>query len=109
MPPAALPSGLKRAGGNPRSLLAALLLVVDVAEVDPGLDADDTMRGLRLGKAVVDVRAQGVQRQTTLQVPLGARDFVAVQPARNADLDALAAEAQRRIHALTHRAAERDA
>src|SRR6185312_761084 len=45
----------------------------------------------------------------TLQVPFGARNLVAVQAAQHADLDALAAEAHRRIHRLAHRAAERDA
>src|SRR6185437_1070641 len=107
--PAALLSGLKRAAGDRRLLLPTLALLVDVAAVDPGLDADDAIRGLRLGKAVVDVRTQRVQRQATLQVPLRARNFIAVQAARDTDLDALAAKAQRRIHRLAHRAAERDA
>ena len=61
---------------------------------------------LRFGESVVDIGAQRVQRQTSLQIPLRARDFIAVQTARNAHLDSLAAEAQRRIHALAHRPAE---
>ena len=64
---------------------------------------------MRLGKTVVDVRAQRVQRQTTLEIPLGAGDLVAVQPAGDADLDALAAEAQRGVDRLTHGATETDA
>ena len=59
-----------------------------------------------LGKAVIDVGTQSVQRQPALQVPLGAGDFVAIQPAANADLNSLAAEAQRRIHGFAHGAPE---
>src|SRR5205823_3341264 len=99
---------LERAGGD-CGLLAALALLVDVATVDPRLDADHTVGGLRLGKAVVDVRTQRVQRQTTLEIPLGAGDLVAIKTARDAHLDALAAEAQSRIHTLAHGPAERDA
>ena len=50
-----------------------------------------------------------LQRQPPLQVPFFARDFRAVQTARHANLDALAAKAQRRIHGFAHRAAERHA
>ncbi len=92
-----------------RRLRLAALLLVDVAAIDPGLDADDAVGGVRLGKTVVDVRAQRVQRQTTLQIPLGTRDFVAVQAAGDANLDALAAKAQRRVDRLAHGAAEADA
>jgi hypothetical protein len=60
-------------------------------------------------KPVVDVGAQRLQRQLTVQIPLGARDFGAVQAARHAHLDAARAEAQRRLHRLAHRAAERHA
>src|SRR5258708_2994287 len=63
---------------------------------------------MRLGKTVVNVGAQRVQRQTALEVPLGARDLVAVQAARDANLDSLAAEAQRRVDRLAHRTAEAD-
>src|SRR5208282_70150 len=38
--------------------------------VDPALDANYAVGGLRLGSAVVNVRTQGLQRQTALQVPL---------------------------------------
>src|SRR5205814_2530076 len=71
--------------------------------------ADDAVGGLGFGEAVLDVGAQGVQRQASLEIPLRARDLVAVQAARDAHLDAFAAEAQGRIHRLTHGAAEADA
>src|SRR5262249_44748965 len=80
-----------------------------LALVQPDLDADLTVGGVRLREAVVDVGAQRLQRQLAVQVPLGARDFRAVQPARHAHLDPPRAEAQRRLHGLAHRAAERDA
>src|SRR5262245_20931240 len=80
-----------------------------LALVEPHLDADLPVSGVRLGEAVVDVRPQGLQRQLPVQVPLRARDFGAVQPAGDAHLDPAGAEAQRRFHGLAHRAAERDA
>src|SRR5687768_16605972 len=55
--------------------------VEDFAAVDPALDADDAEGRVRLGEAVVDVGAQRVQGQATLQVPLGARDLGAVEAA----------------------------
>src|SRR5258705_3039874 len=45
----------------------------------PDLDADHAVGGVRLGKAVVAVGAQRVQRHATFAVPLGGRDFHAVQ------------------------------
>src|SRR5580704_2966596 len=71
------------------SLGLAPLLLINIPAVNPRLHADHAIRRARFGKAVVNVRAQRVQRQTTLQIPLGARDFVAVQTARDANLDAL--------------------
>src|SRR3984957_10809466 len=91
------------------TLVATLLLLVDVATIDPGLDADDAVRRVRLGEAVVDVGAQRMQRQTALEVPLRAGDLVSVQTAGDANLDALATEAESRVHALTHGATEADA
>src|SRR6202789_3296909 len=92
-----------------RCRLATLLLLVDIATVDPRLHADDPVRGVRFGEPVVDVRAQGMQRQTALQIPLRAGNLITVQAARHADLDPLATEPQSRIHALAHRTAEADA
>src|SRR5262245_17742492 len=50
---------------------------------DPNLDADDAIVGARLGQAVVDVRAQRVQRNAAFAVLLSACDFRAVQAAGN--------------------------
>src|SRR5205823_6210776 len=86
-----------------------LLLLVDIAAIDPGLHADDSVGRLRFGKAVVDVGAQRVQRQTALQVPLRARDLVTIQTAGDANLDALATEAQSGVNRLAHRTTEADA
>src|SRR5262245_6664899 len=77
--------------------------------VEPHLDANLAVGGVGFGKPVVDVGAQRLQRQLAVQVPLGTRDFRAVQTARDAHLDAAGAEAQRRLDRLAHRAAERDA
>src|SRR6266568_866853 len=74
--------------------------------INPALHADHAVRGVGFCRAEINVRAQRLQRQPSLQVPFLARDFRAVQAACHAHLDALAAEAQRRIHRLAHRPAE---
>src|ERR1043166_2171019 len=76
---------------------------------DPHLDADDSVRRLGQGQAVIDVGLERVQRKASVLVPLGARDFGAVQASAHADLDALRAKAEGRFHRLFHGAAERDA
>src|ERR1019366_7950334 len=80
--------------------------IQNFALVQPRLDADHPVRGVRFGETVIDVGAQGVQRKLPLQIPFAARDFRAVQTAAHAHLDALAAEAQRRIHRFAHRPPE---
>src|SRR6266850_2176526 len=79
------------------------------ALIHPALHANYAVRRLRFRGTVINVRAQCLQRQPSLQIPLFARDFRAIQPARHAHLDALAAEAQRRIHRFAHCAPERHA
>src|SRR3546814_12625568 len=49
--------------------LADLGDVEDLALVDPGLDADDSVGGLGLGEAVIDVGAQGMQRHAAFAIP----------------------------------------
>src|ERR1035441_296258 len=80
----------------------ALLRRENLALIDPALHADHAIGRARLGEAVVNVRAQRVQRQPPLQIPLRPRDFIAIQPPAYPHLDALATEAQRRIHRLAH-------
>src|ERR1035437_10079234 len=82
---------------------------VEVALVDPALDADLSVRRARFREAVVDVGLERVEREATLLIPLRPRDLGAIQAAAAADLDSLRAEAEGRLHALLHRAAKRDA
>src|SRR5947209_11386369 len=76
---------------------------------DPHLDADDSVRRLGQGQTVIDVGLERVQRKASGLVPLGARDFGAVQAPTHADFDALRAEAEGRFHGLLHGAPECDA
>ena len=80
-----------------------------LALVEPRLHANLPVRRARLGEAVVDVGAQGLQRKLSVQIPLRPRDFGAVQSAGHTHLDAARAEPQRRLDGLAHRAAERHA
>src|SRR5262245_56447395 len=86
-----------------------LARVHDVAAVDPNFDADDAEGRVGLGETVIDVSAQRVQRQASVQSPLGAGDFGAVQTSRDADLDAERAEALRLVNGFAHGAPKRDA
>src|SRR5436305_2496585 len=61
---------------------------------DPHFDADDSVRRPGQGQTVIDVGLERVQRKASVLVPLGARDFGAVQAPAHADLDALRAEAE---------------
>src|SRR5213594_4413420 len=54
---------------------------LQLALVDPHLHADLPVGRAALGKPVVDVGAQRVQRQRSEEVPFGARDLGAAQPA----------------------------
>src|SRR5688572_21539920 len=67
----------------------------DLALVDPDLDADPAVRRLRLGEAVVDVRADRVQRDAALGVALRAAHLAAAEAAAALDLDPLGARAHR--------------
>src|SRR5262249_2281620 len=87
---------------------AALREVENLALVQPGFDTDYAVGGVRFREAVIDIGTQGVQRKLPLQIPFAARDFGAVQPARHAHLDPLAAEALGRIDRFAHGAAEGD-
>src|SRR6478752_4544540 len=93
----------------PVFLFAATLRNQALALVEPHLDADLAVGRVRFRKPVVDVRAQRLQRQLAVQVPLGPGDLGAVQTAGDADLDATRTEPQGRFDRLAHRAAERHA
>src|SRR6516225_2637560 len=80
-----------------------------VTAVDPDLAADDAVRRLGFGEAIVDVGLQRVEGHATFAVPLAAGDFDAVQATRRHDLDALRAETHRVLHRALHRTAEHDA
>src|SRR5579863_5489885 len=91
------------------NLLRPALLLQNLAIVDPALHANHAVGGPGLRQPEVDVGAQRVQRQASLEVPLTAGDFSAVQPPATAYLDSFATEAQRRVHRLAHGAPEGDA
>src|SRR3954447_14745783 len=78
-----------------RLLRFALLRRQNFAAINPALHADHAVRGAGLGEAVINIRAQRVQRQAALEVPLRTGDFIAVQPSADANLDSFAAETQR--------------
>src|SRR5450432_2686158 len=75
----------------------------------PHLDADDAVGGLRLGKAVIDVGAERVQRHAALADCFSARDFRAVETPGDAYLDAERTRTHRVRHGTLHRTAEHHA
>src|SRR5262245_7935139 len=93
----------------PVFLFAAALWYQALTLVEPHLDPDLSVGGVRFCEAVVDVGAQRLQRQLPVQIPFRPRDFGAVQAARDTHLDPAGAEPQRRFHRLAHRPAERHA
>src|SRR6185437_4547458 len=98
-----------RGRGDGRRHLCRLGVVRhDLALKHPHLDADDAVGRVRLGESVFDVRAQCVQRNPSLAVPLAARDLDAVQPPRAHHFYTLRAEAHRVLHRTLHRAPEHD-
>ena len=67
-------------------------LAQNLASVEPNLDADPAVSGLSLGKAVVDVRSDGLKRDSALVISLCTGDLSAAETAGNLSLDALCAE-----------------
>ena len=61
-----------------------------LAGVNPNLDADPSVGRVRLGEAVVDVRADGLQRDGALMVMFGSGDLGAAQASGNRNLMPLA-------------------
>src|SRR5919107_4161379 len=117
--------GARRAGAALRALgpLTALLArreglegltlgprAADVALVDPDLHADAAEGGPGLVDAVVDVRAERVQRHPTLAVELRPAHLRAAEAARALHPDALDLRAALgRLHGLAHGTPEADA
>src|SRR5690606_25670023 len=85
------------------------VVLEDLTLEDPHLDAASAISGLRLGRAVVDIRTQRVQRHPALAIPLHARDLRAAEATRTVDADALRAKTHRRLHGALHGTAERHA
>src|SRR5438270_8665220 len=85
------------------------LRVENLAAVNPDLHSDGPEGRARLGEAVVNVCAQSVQREATLQVPLASRYLGSVQSSGDFDLDALPAEPESLLDGLAHCASEGDA
>src|SRR3979490_1783486 len=90
-------------------LLRELGLVEYLALEYPHLDADDAVGGVRFRQTVIDVGAEGVQRNAALAVPLGAGDFRTVEASGNAHLHAQRAAAHGAHHRALHGAAEHHA
>src|SRR5699024_11640864 len=77
----------------------------DVCSSD--LDANAAESGVCFCKAVVDLRAKGVQWNATFVVALGAGHFSAAQTTRSQDLDALDLWlTHSALNSLAHRATE---
>src|SRR5690606_24570773 len=100
------PSGLRLRARRLGGFLFRLAEVEDLAAEDPYLHADHAVRRARFGEPVVDVRAERMQRDAALAIPLRACDLGTVQPARHLDLDALGPEPHRVRHGPPHRAPE---
>src|ERR1700722_6568932 len=95
--------------GSRGGLLRELRLVEYLTLEYPDLHADDAVSGLRLGEAVVDISAEGVQRDAPLAVPLRARNLRAVQAPGDAHLHTQCARAHGAHHGALHGAAEHHA
>src|SRR5215472_724451 len=96
--------GLAFSGG-----LLEIALVEHLALEDPHLDADHAVSGARFGEAVVDVGAEGMQRNAPLAVPLGTRDLRAVEAPRDAHFHTEGARAHGAHHRALHGAAKHNA
>src|SRR5215475_11829221 len=84
------------------------IMFEDLALEDPNFHAAGTVRGERGRRAVIDIGAQRMQRNTPLAIPLHARDLVAAEPSAAIDADAFRPETHRRLHRALHCAPEGD-
>ncbi len=88
--------------------MGSVAVVQHFAPVNPDLHADAAVGGLRFGKAVVDVRADGLQRDGAVVVLFPSGDFRAAQAAGDLRLDSLGAHPHGAADALLHGPAERN-
>src|SRR3546814_4280883 len=90
-------------------VLGHRVVLQDLALEDPDLDATGSVSRLGCRRAVVDVRAERMERHPALAIPLAARDFGAAEAPAAVDPNALRAEAHRRLDRALHGAPESDA
>src|SRR3954471_17740826 len=83
-------------------LLRPLRLVFTFA--NPAFDAELAVNGEGFRKAIIDIRAQRVQRNPAPMILLHAGELSATQTAGATDLDAFRAEILRGLQSLLHRA-----
>ncbi len=75
---------------------------------DPALHADLAVNRVRFRESIIDRRAQRVQRNFPLTIPLRPRNLRAIQAARTAQTNSLRAEIHRDLDRFLHRAAISD-
>src|SRR5215475_9417216 len=85
------------------------VMLHDLALEDPDLHAAGAVGGEGGSDAIVDVRAQRVQRNAALAIPFHARDLGAAETARAVDANAAGPKPHRRLHGALHCAPERNA
>src|SRR5262249_4341669 len=78
----------------------------DLSLEDPDLDAAGAIGGESRGHAVIDVRAQRMQRHAALAIPFHARDLGAAVSPRAVGADASGARPHRRLHGAADGAEE---
>ena len=84
-------------------------MLENVAFEYPDLDADRTVCGVGRRRAVIDIRAQRMQRDAAFAIPLGPGDFCAAETSAAIDADPERPEAHRRLYRALHGPPERNA
>src|SRR5882724_13223592 len=90
-------------------VLGHRVVLKDFALEDPDLDAAGAERRERGRDAVIDIRAQRMQRHAAFAIPFHPRDFGAAETARAVDTNAFGTKTHRRLHRALHGATECDA
>src|SRR4051812_5804483 len=88
LPVAALFAGRADSGGlglHHQPVLSERVVAENLALEDPHFDAADAISRVRGRFGVIDVAAQGVQRNAALAIPFGPRDLGAAETARAGD------------------------